>query len=382
MAQRLMSLMRSFFRLENRSCFRLENCLQTSILECLPNEILLRIVRYLTIEELLRFSHVSERIGGSRIGRICNDKTLWKIVDLSNTKVKAESIKAVLENDCENLNLQHTKIDGSIKLSKTSKLKYLNLEMCLVSKTFFNEILLSCCSLQKLVLGEPGHVLDTALLQRIFLQNGQTLEALNFGFSCFDTILWNCQSYLDWRTQSMIFVKLILTHCTKLQEINLGYCDLHHDALSQLVSGLSPEMKKVCLPGNNQVTDEHIETLVSRCNKIIALDIGDYGPRFRYYDVSSLTNTAITSILNHLFCLTELDVTGCPNIKLEKVLELESLPRLQVLNYGLIPRRLNIEMRYKYLDEMPGLMKKLPHLIINKKIDDEVISVGGRIAKI
>jgi len=372
MAQRLMSLMRSFFRLENRSCFRLENCLQTSILECLPDEILLRIVRYLTIEELLRFSHVSERIGGSRIGRICNDKTLWKIVDLSNTKVKAESIKAVLKNDCENLNLQHTTIDGSIKLSKTSKLKYLNLEMCLVSKTFFNEILLSCCSLQKLVLGEPGHVLDTALLQRIFSNNGQTLEALNFGFSYFDPILENCTSYLDFRTQSMMLVKLILTHCTKLQEINLECCDLHHDALSQLVSGLSPEMKKVSLPGNDQVTDEHIETLVTRCDKIIALDIGG-----SYYDVSSLTNNAITSILNHLFCLTELDVTGCPNIKLEKVLELESLPKLQVLNFGV-----NKKMRSKYLDEMPGLMKKLPHLIINKKVDDEVISVGGRIAKI
>ena len=148
MAQRLMSLMRSFFRLENRSCFRLENCLQTSIqLECLPDEILLKIVKYLKIEELLHFSHVSERIG-----RICNDKTLWKIVDLSYKEVKPEFIKAVLENDCENLNLRDAKIEGFIKLSKTSKLMCLNLDVWEVSKAFFDEILLSCCSLQKLVL--------------------------------------------------------------------------------------------------------------------------------------------------------------------------------------------------------------------------------------
>ena len=378
MAQRLMSLMKSFFRLERRSCFRL----MPIKLEWLPEEMLLRIMSYLKIQELLRFSHVSKRIR-----RICNDKTLWKIVDLSNKKMKPEFIKAVLKNDCENLNLQHTKIDGSIKLSKTSKLKYLNLEMCLeVSKTFFNEILLSCCSLQKLVLGEPGQYLDTSLLQRIFSKNGQTLEALNFGFSYCDPIFWfSCPSYLDNRMQSMMLVKLILTHCTKLQEINLECCDLTHDALSQLVYGLSPEMKKVSLPGNAEVTDEHIETLVRRCNKIIALDIGGYGPRFKYCDISHLTNNAITSILNHLFCLTELDVTGCPNITLEKVLELESLPKLQVLNYGVTSNDDNAhnnDWGSKYLDEMPGLMKKLPHLIINKKVDDDVISVGDRIAKI
>ena len=175
----------------------------------------------------------------------------------------------------------------------------------------------------------------------------------------------------------MMLVKLILKHCTKLQEINLEYCYLDHDALSQLVSGLSPEMKKISLQGNEQLTDEHIDTLVSRCKKIIALDIGGYGSNLYFCDISRLTNNAITSILNHLFCLTELDITECPNITLEKVLELESLPKLQVLNYGL-----NEEFKSKYLDEMPGLMKKLPDLVINKKVDDDVIFVGDRIAKI
>ena len=367
MAQRLVTLMRSFFQLENRSCFRIPG-LHPSMLECLPDEISLMIFKYLDIQELLCCSHVS-----TKIRRICNDKSLWKIVDLSGRKVKAEFIKKIIENHCENLILHHTQIDGSINLSKISKLKYLNLDIedrdIEVSKPFFNEILLSCCCLQKLVLGEPGDVLDTALLQRIFSQNGQTLEALNFGFTYFDPIFWNASP--DVRTLSIRLVQLIVNHCTKLKEINVQCCDLHHDALSQLVSGLSPEMKKVSLAGNYELTDEHIETLVRRCKQIIALDIGSYSHRLH------LTNNAITSILNHLFCLTELDITGCPNIALEKVLELESLPKLQVLNYGL--RKESIS---KYLDEMPGLMKKLPHLVINKKVHDNVIFVGDRIAKI
>ena len=150
MAQRLMSLMRAFFRLEKRSCFRLfmyQRKFTPIELECLPEETLLKIVNHLQIQELPRFSHVSKRIR-----RICNDKTLWKIVDLSYEKVKPEFIKAVLENDCENLNLRDAKIEGFIKLSKTSKLMCLNLDVWEVSKAFFDEILLSCCSLQKLVL--------------------------------------------------------------------------------------------------------------------------------------------------------------------------------------------------------------------------------------
>ena len=191
MAQRLVTLMKSFFQLENRSCFRIPG-LQPSMLECLPDEISLIIFNHLDIQELLCCSHVS-----TKIRRICNDKSLWKIVDLSGRKgnrrkVKAEFIKAILENECENLILRHTQIDGIINLSKISKLKYLNLDITdrdiEVSKPFFNEILLSCCCLQKLVLGEPGDVLDTALLQRIFSKNGQTLETLGFGFSYFDPI--------------------------------------------------------------------------------------------------------------------------------------------------------------------------------------------------
>ena len=107
--------------------------------------------------------------------------------------------------------------------------------------------------------------------------------------------------------------------CTKLQEISFfsfaWSLKLDQNALNQLVGGLTPSIEKVSLSGNEELTDEHIETLVSRCNKITALDIS--GIRF-------LTNNVITSIWNHLkLSLRELDITECPNIELEKVLELK-----------------------------------------------------------
>ena len=83
-------------------------------------------------------------------------------------KVKAEFIKAILENDCENLNLQNSQIVGSIQLSKTSKLMYLNLTTVDYGfPSVFHEILLSCCSLQKLML-------ECMIASQILHCNGQT----------------------------------------------------------------------------------------------------------------------------------------------------------------------------------------------------------------
>ena len=326
-----------------RLSLQLKNRQQMSLqLESLPDEVLLIVFSYLKIQELLRCSRVSKRIG-----RICHDKSLWKKIDLSNMKVKAEFIKAILENDCENLNLQNSQIVGSIQLSKTSKLMHLNLTTVDYGfPSVFHEILLSCCSLQKLMLEFPfpnkilSKLLDTAL-QKFCSQNGKTLRTLNI-------------CLLNWLSTKSL--QVIVMQCAKLQEISFEYLKLDQNALNQIVTGLTPGIEKVSLAGNKELTDEHIETLVSRCNKITALDIS--GIRF-------LTNNVITSIWNHLkLSLRELDITACPNIELEKVLELESLPKLKVLNYGSYP-----------LDEMPALRKKLPHLMINKKI-------GLRIAQI
>ena len=184
-------------------------------------------------------------------------------------------------------------------------------------------------------------------MQKFCSQNGQTLRKFNI-------------CLLNWLSTKS--VQVIVMQCTKLQEISFEYLKLDQNAFNQLVSGLTPGIEKVSLAGNKELTDENIETLVSKCNKITSLDIS--GIRF-------LTNNVITSIFNHLkLSLRELDITECPNIELKKVLELESLPQLKVLKYGSYP-----------LDEIAGLMKKLPHVIINKKIDN-FCNVGLRIAQI
>ena len=71
---------------------------------------------------------------------------------------------------------------------------------------------------------------------------------------------------------------------------------------------------------------------------------------------TNLTATSITSIINHLKQSLEiLDICDCFEIDFEKVLELKSMPKLRVLNYGWRSWHTMI------------LRKEIPHLEINEE---------------
>ena len=299
-------------------------------LESLPNEILLEIFSYMNMQELLQCGQVSKRIR-----EICSDKSLWEETDLIQKRVKAEFVKSILDRNCEALVILDTVIDGCVKLNRPSKLTYLSLKSFIngdSTKDFIKEILNSCCSLEVLALAySPKHSLNI-VLQDLCKRNGQTLQVLN---------LAEC----TWISKKSAHV--ISKHCTQLWKITLFNCHMSHDAMDCFVSGLSPNVKQVCLALNDTMTDEQVEKLVSRCNRITSLSLNSN---------IELTDATITSIINNLkHSLVALSV-ACDKISFEKVLELKSMPKLRVLNYG-----------FKSWHTMV-LRKKLPHLKINKLI--------------
>ena len=299
-------------------------------LESLPNEILLEIFSYMNMQELLQCGQVSKRIR-----EICSDKSLWEETDLIQKRVKAEFVKSILDRNCEALAILDTVIDGCVKLNRPSKLTYLSLKSFIngdSTKDFIKEILNSCCSLEVLALTySPKHSLNI-VLQDLCKRNGQTLQVLN---------LAEC----TWISKKSAHV--ISKYCTQLWKITLFNCHMSHDAIDCFVSGLSPNVKQVCLALNDTMTDEQVEKLVSRCNRITSLSLNSN---------IELTDATITSIINNLkHSLVALSI-ACDEISFEKVLELKSMPKLRVLNYG-----------FKSWHTMV-LRKKLPHLKINQLI--------------
>ena len=78
-----------------------------------PDEVILKVVSYLDINELVKFGEVSKRLRA-----ISNDKSLWRKMNLSRYRpswcdefdVPNKFVKMVIENGCQYLSLHFVKI--------------------------------------------------------------------------------------------------------------------------------------------------------------------------------------------------------------------------------------------------------------------------------
>ena len=108
-----------------------------------PDEVILKVVSYLDINELVKFGEVSKRLRA-----ISNDKSLWRKMNLSRYRpswcdefdVPTKFVKMVIENGCQYLSLYNVKLgtpqetspepvsmksEEHLVLEKASSLRYL-----------------------------------------------------------------------------------------------------------------------------------------------------------------------------------------------------------------------------------------------------------------
>ena len=306
-------------------------------LDHLPDEVQLNIFKFLDLDDVIRCAHVSKRTR-----RICHDESIWKKVNLNGKCVPSEFIEQILENGCQYINLDGTKIFGDLNLSrKDYDVKYLNISWCKADKGVLEKLVSSCQSLQKIALANldvnerTGWNVAFNVLKNLNPQKLQTLDL-------------NAVEGLD-----LELMKSLLS-CKTLTEISLfgnGY--LSNDCVQYLVENLSSGIKEICLSGIKNLNDERVKILVSRCKKIEKLQLLGCG---------SITEDSLTSIVEHSKQLVELDVSGrkialLPAQQIFRHINVKSMPKLKVLltqSYGT-----------QSLQETENLRKLMPHLDIN-----------------
>ena len=334
----------------------------------LPDEIILKVIEYLNINQLIKFGEVSKRMRAVR-----NDKSLWKKINLSKNDrwdyyvyheidIPTDFVKTVIENGCQYLSLHFMKVGTpgvpismtsvrNLCLDKTSSLKYLDLKYCDAHFLFFEEILASCHSLQKLSMASireckwhipkmirraytPGSKWITPkiirsrvsipeskwitpkMIRSICYQNGRTLQTLNFEACC----------GLD-----LDSIQKITKNCVGLKIIDLSSTGLSKESIDFLVTNITPEVKKINLDHLRNLKDEHVKVLVARCNTLSVLNL----------QFTSITNDSLTHIIGNLqHTLEKLHVCGRDDgalyyITSSKITELKSMPKLRVLNLTL-----------------------------------------------
>ena len=184
-----------------------------------PNEIIVKVLTYLKIEEIARCHRVSKRINA-----ICHDVTLWKKINIINIDlVPAKLLQLVLNNGCEYLSLNWSTVEGNLVMNKASKLRYLDMTSFTATDEFKEQFLASCHSLENVSLMNTP--LTKKMVNFIFNQNGKTLQILNLS-RCSGVNLGSIQSC----------VNLVELNLEKINQ-NISVNHLAHQLSTKVVTG-------------------------------------------------------------------------------------------------------------------------------------------------
>ena len=295
--------------------------------DCLPDEVQLKIFKFLEIEDLMHCAQVSKRVK-----RMCQDESIVKKVNLYRKIVPSEFIAHILEDGCKYINLRDAKIVGALKLSRNDyDVKYLNLDCCTADQGVLEKLISSCKSLQKLSL------CNLELNSNAVFFPHQELQTLDL----------NAFKGLDLELLTNIL------SCEKLTVVSFRYVfGLSKDLVQYLVENLSSGLEKVSLGNMNCLTDEHVKTLVKRCKKIEELELAY---------CRNITADSLTSIVEHCDQMVKLDVSvNLPSVQgRNPFLRVKSMPKLEVLN---------CQHPYRFSGETNFLRRFMPHLEINQKV--------------
>merc|ERR1712238_308894 len=151
--------------------------------------------------------------------------------------------------------------------------------------TIVEELLRYCYSLKKLSLSWLE--IKPCIFNIISIQNGTTLQTLNLHKTRgLNLDLESFQSIID--------------NCVNLKELNLYGTNLTGLQLEYLANNLTKEIAKLCLQSEENLSDENVKSLVGRCKKLTALDLGE----------TKITDESLNSIIENLKpTLEELDIS-------------------------------------------------------------------------
>ena len=292
--------------------------------ETLPNEVILHLFRYLKIVDLARCGQVSKRFRALSN----NDQYLWpKKLNLSYKKVPSGFLQKLLDGGCKYLSLSGAISEGTLSLSKASRLVYLNLSG-FQTRENSEKLIKSCYSLQKLSLSKL--YLSSELISIISLQNGKTLKVLDLSecIFCNENDNEQYQNFTQCTLMQCAYsvaIQQIVENCTELVELSLHMTKLCKKSVDILCSGLTSKIEKLDLFDMAFLSDNHVEKLVTRCNKISELNLGGWR--------TSITKLSLNFIIEHLhfnlvklnLCYTKAEFNSTDFFKLKSMLKLEVL---------------------------------------------------------
>ena len=295
----------------------------------LPDEIILKVLTYLKVQDLLYCGQVSKRIRA-----ISHDKSLYQKINLNGKRVQTRFLERIITKGCKDLNLSGAQLESSyLLLNRKSQLICLNLDSCAASIADMWVLTNSCVKLQKISMRKLTQFsLTSNMIKNICNQNGQTLEVLNL------------ENYLGTGGKlSQDLIRFITEKCVVLKEVNFSNTGLSFDSIDILLKNLTPNVQSLSLQHCYRVGDRQIDALVKRCNRIRVLDL-------KY---TAITSKCLPEIIRNLKdSLEELNFQTFyfdfePHENAAELFGLKSLTKFKILHIticGFMEKRLKEEL--------------------------------------
>ncbi|CAG7833265.1 unnamed protein product [Allacma fusca] len=273
----------------------------------LPDEMVLRVFKWLPKQALGRVAQTCKRLK-----RLSEDETLWRRVDLQGRILNDGHLGVLLSRQPVFLRLARAQIRDSPKIPpglKAPQLSYLDLSMSVISTETLTELLNMCSSLVKLSL---EHMMVSKAAIEAMHSFAATLDTLNITM-CYDI-------------NPKIFA-VFLQKCKNLKNLNMGCIvqDWTSEELLEVVSSFPPKLEQLNVAGFRQsLTDTHVEVIVSRCPRLIDLDLSDCQDIVMCIEsITTLTNLQHLA-LSRCYSLDHLSYATLGNMKSLRYLEVFS----------------------------------------------------------
>ena len=283
--------------------------------------------------------------------RLSTDESLWKRQDLGLATVPPGVVGQVLSRGCGVLRLARATVQPDIFTSSTSglptfptttmessRLQYLDLSMANLSIECTEALLSSCTALKNLAM-EMCSVTDTTCTA---ISHNTSLAVLHLG---------------QVEGLNTLGISRILSSCTQLVELNLGWTGLSSQAVQAVVRLFPQSLRRLCLSGNRDtLLDEHVEILLDSCPYLRELDVSGNPSEQKFpsfillfcSDSTKLTAVSLNMMVERLGYLESLSTSRCYGISPSSYLILSSCPTLLYLNvFGLLRDPAMVELRQR-----------------------------------
>ncbi|XP_033751788.1 uncharacterized protein LOC117335722 isoform X2 [Pecten maximus] len=288
---------------------------------CLPDEILLHILSYVTMADLARCARTC-----TDFHRVAMDDSLWKYITLKKKHhLSDESLAEIgkrhpaslafiqchgdnitarglrdLFRECADslreLNLcgcSRGALTGDCILLHASArcrgLTHIDASWCNVTDSGIGAISGSCDRLESLCINGCQNVKDEGL-ETVIKKHGKSLRHLEM-FGCFNITPKS--------------IRFLATHCLNLLNINLGQCyKLTDSCISQLSSSLG-RVENLDLRGCKQIKDNCIRYVVKNCPRLQTISLAN---------CPNITDVSMLEVSTYITDIRTIDVCGCRNI--------------------------------------------------------------------